>query len=651
MPTSGLDYDKHGRIARVKPKAKDQDTRSITSGSGSSRKHRDSSASSTRTTLQAECLVSQPESTSSSVILDQLPSLPASGPGSPTSTQSPMSRSISSMSGSTAVTSPSVLRVPASLQPYLEDEADQSGIIEDSNATPRAEKTRAQSEIKTEPPKIELQDVTLPSNTDSASTAQQPANADTSKAARTRSSSQVTRATTPNLEAPKNPQDMAPKRPPSNISLEAGPPPAPDYVYGSPLPNQPPFQSPQLNYLAIPQVADPSINQQAMVPHGMMYYPEYSPQLPMPMPQQQLQYNAPPSGDVAGIDPATLIHRVQCALPDIHALVESHQDFQSLLESREAQIRSMETQRATEVQQQAVRFAQLESEMDSMVHHHAAESHRLKLSMDKVERKCNHLKEKIEADGKLREDLQATNETLQREKRRMERKYEEEKTAQMQKFASDRDSLQAEHRGKHKALHEQLQAHLQIHSQKAESHLALRIAECNRAHEREKQELEVVWTKRRREIEDKHEKAMSGLEETINAKQKIVDEERRTYLQAREGWDKERNMMLRRFDEERGLLRKASEEQQKFMTAKHERETNDLLKQVSHSHHKDDKEEIILKQQREIEALRAGWEADRFKFQQKASEFRSTAKTMNEQNNKLQHFMEAFGDVTNSKGK
>ena len=545
----------------------------------------------------------------------------------------------------------SMHRVPASLQAYLESDVETSGPTEESEATPKLEKTKEQSEVKTEPPKIEIPEASS-LDLDKTSPVNRPVIAETTKNARTRSSSRVTKTPAPDHEALKGPRHTSPKRSsPSTSSLEAGPPPVPNYIYANTFPGPPAFQSPQLTYLTIPPMADPSVSQHALVPPGMMYYPEYSPQFTPPNPQQQLQHVAPHNSNVGREDSATLLHRVQCALPDIHTLVDSYQDVYSLLESREAQINHMEAQRATEMQQQAMRFAQLESELESMVHQHAAECHRLKLTASEIEKRYNHLKDKMVAESKLRESLQAAYDALQGEKRRMEKKHEEGKAALVRKFSAEKDSLLAEHRERHKSLHEQLQAQLQVHSQKTEAHLSLRIAECNRANEREKQELEIAWTKRRRELEDKHEKVICGLEDTIEAKQRIVDEERRTYLHAREGWDKERNMTARRWEEERAILRKTSEEQHKFLVTKHERETNDILKQISHTQHKSDTDEIILKQQREIEALRAGWEADKFRFQQKASDFRSTAKTLNEQHSKLQKVMEAFGDINDGKGK
>lgn len=67
--------------------------------------------------------------------------------------------------------------------------------------------------------------------------------------------------------------------------------------------------------------------------------------------------------------------------------------------------------------------------------------------------------------------------------------------------------------------------------------------------------------------------------------------------------------------------------------------------------HRTDKDDTIFKLQRETEALRAGWEADKFRFQRTTAEFKATARTLNEHNNKLQKLTEAFGDAVDVKGK
>ncbi len=99
------------------------------------------------------------------------------------------------------------------------------------------------------------------------------------------------------------------------------------------------------------------------------------------------------------------------------------------------------------------------------------------------------------------------------------------------------------------------------------------------------------------------------------------------------------------------MLRKTSEEQQKALSTRYEREKNDILKQVGQMQYRTEKDDTTLKLQREMEALRAGWEADKFKFQRTASEFKASARTLNEHNNKLQKLTEGLGDAMDVKGR
>ena len=342
-----------------------------------------------------------------------------------------------------------------------------------------------------------------------------------------------------------------------------------------------------------------------------------------------------------------VFHRVHYAMPDLHALLDSYQNMYNAMESREIQIRDLEAQRAAANQQYEMHFARMEKEAQALLKRHADECSRLKHQISNNDKKCKALHEKLVNEERTSDALQAANEDLRLDKKQTVKKHEEEKTLITQRFSHDKDRIIAEHRAKQRTLHDELQAQIR----KAEATLAQREAYLSRAHEEEKQKLDTVWMKQRREIEDRYAKAKADLENKLEAKQKVVDEERRMYLQAREGWDREREAMGRRWDEERGILHKASEEQQKALVTRHEREKDDIVRQVSQKQHRAEKEEDISRLQREIESVQTAWEADRFKFQRTTAEFRSTARTLNEQNIKLQRLTESFGDSMDIKGK
>ncbi len=648
-----IDYDKHGRIARVKPRTKDQDSRSIASSS-ISRRHRDSSASSNRTALPAECLLQRSESTSSSVNLDQLPALPESEAGSPSSVNSPMLRTLSNVSTSNAMTSPSTHRTPAFLQAYLESESDVPSIGGDSQATPNAEKSKSQCEPSVELPKPEIAKAGPPKviPTSSAPTPMPTIkpSSDSTKAIPARSSSRADPPPPLTQETqPKEFRQPVSQHPtPSNLGYAAAPPiPGSLYPFGSGPAGPQGFHSPQLAYLPMPQTPDPSANQQALTTQSMIYYPDYGPPPPAPSPGSQLQYAPVPEIRTGSENPMALLHRVDAAIPDLHRLLDSYHDLLGASESREYQIRSMEAQRATEKQAEEQHYAKIEKEVESMVAKHSIEISQLKLEVSNTDKRYKDFTDKLTAEETHNDELESTNESLRAEKKRAAKKHEEEKAALSHKSSLEKDRMVAEHRAKQRASHDELQAQIR----KAEASLSHREAYLNRAHEEEKRKLELGWTKQKRELEDRAERIRMDLEARLEAKMKVIDEERRTYLQAREGWDSEREIMTRRWDEERGMLRKTSEEQQKALSTRYEREKNDILKQVGQMQYRTEKDDTTLKLQREMEALRAGWEADKFKFQRTASEFKASARTLNEHNNKLQKLTEGLGDAMDVKGR
>ena len=91
------------------------------------------------------------------------------------------------------------------------------------------------------------------------------------------------------------------------------------------------------------------------------------------------------------------------------------------------------------------------------------------------------------------------------------------------------------------------------------------------------------------------------------------------------------------------MLQRASEDQRKALLTQYQREKDSILKQSSQSRNSSEAEDYVLGLQREIERLKAGWGAESFKFQKATADFKTTARTLNEQNSKLQELMEAFG--------
>lgn len=414
------------------------------------------------------------------------------------------------------------------------------------------------------------------------------------------------------------------------------------------------YYSQQFAYLPTIQAMGPPPVQHASTSQALSRYSEYGPpsshyppHMPPPeVPQPPIstyqgQWDRGSARSEGRPDDSTmaLFHRISCAIPDLHALMSLHQETCGILEASQIHIRDQEARNAAEARQMEIRIVQTEKELDSMSKKHSTELSRLKLETRNVEKRCKEVQQRLSAGGKQNEALQAANETLRAEQKEAGRKHQEYEAALNEAFHRDKDRMIVEQRTNQRAMQDELQAQTRI----AEANLSKRLAEERRAHEEEVQTLETRWVRQKRELEDRQASLRRDLENTIETKQKVVDEERRTYLQAREGWDKERETLTRKWEEERSLLQKASEEQRKVLAVQYQREKDSILKQSSQSRNNSEAEDYILGLQREIERLKAGWGADSFNFQKATADFKATAKTLNEQNSKLQKLMEAFG--------
>lgn len=720
MPTAGIEYDAHGRPMRVrrtnkdKDRDKDKDNRSLISStstrkhrdssssssrtpvpsdfstqpseyapstanldqspdakenktvisSSSSRKHRDPSASSSRTPVLPDCSTQTSDFSQQNANLDQLPELPESGPDSPSSATSPMNKTISNMSTSAALVPPTVQHLlPDSIQPYLapycESVVDLSEAVT-SQSTPRAEKAKEPADAKT----IEVKTIdvkTIDAKPNSAKASNIISSSDTPTLVRKSSSESI--QTGLSVKSPQlaiSSREQQQKKPAALKSDDSkqdsrvkAPASAPlPYVVGPS--GEQYYYSQQVAYLPNMQAMGPPPVHHAPASQALSRYSEYgppsshypphmpppeAPQPPMRTHQGQWDRSSAPTEGRPDDTTMALFHRISCAIPDLHALMSLHQETCGILEASQLHIRNQEARNAAEARQMETRIVQMEKELDSMSKKHSTEISRLKLETRNVEKRSKELQQRLSAGGKHNEALQAANETFRAEQKEAGRKHQEYEAALNEAFQRDKDRMIVEQRANQRAMQDELQAQTRI----AEATLSKRLAEERRAHEEEVQILETRWTRQKRELEDRQANLRRDLENTLETKQKVVDEERRTYLQAREGWDKERENLTRKWEEERSLLQKASEEQRRILTVQYQREKDSILKQSSQSRNNSEAEDYILGLQREIERLKAGWGADSFNFQKATADFKTTARTLNEQNSKLQKLMEAFG--------
>ena len=655
-----------------------KDNRSVISSS-SSRRYRDPSASSSRTPVPPDYSTQTSDLSQQSVSLDQLPELPESGPDSPSSTTSPMNRSISNISASATLVSPTMQHLlPASVQPYLAPYCESIVDLSDpasSQPTPRAERSKEPADVKladVKPADVKPADAkpadAKPADAKPADTKPSPpktssllSSSDTATLVRKSSSESVKTALsgTSSQPAPSG-QDQQQKKSASlksedskQVSRVKAPASVP-LPYGVGPSGEQLHYSPQFAYLPTQQAIGPPPVQHAPTSQALSQYSEYGPpsrhhpphinppEAPQPpISTYQGQWDRGPISIGERPDDSTmaLFHRISCAIPDLHALMSLHHEACGMLEASQLHIRDQEARKAAEVRQLEIHIVQMEKDLHLMSKDHSTEITRLKLDTRNLEKRCKELQHRLTAGGKHNEALQAANETLRAEKKEAGRKYQEYEAALNETFKRDRDRMIAEQRTNQRAMQDELEAHTRI----ADANLSKRLAEERRAHEEETRNLESKWTRQRRELEDRQANLRRDLEESLEAKQKVVDEERRTYLQAREGWDKQRETLTRKWEEERSLLQRASDEQRKALTIQYQREKDIVLKQSSQSRNSSEAEDYVLGLQREIERLKAGWGADSFKFQKATADFKTMARTLNEQNSKLQKLTEAFG--------
>lgn len=656
MPMAGVEHDRYGRLARVKPRSskekdRDSDTRSITSSiSTTSRRHRDSSSSSSRTNLPTDHSSHASQLGQPPPNPDQLPKLPESESSSPSTASSPLSRTVSAVSESTsnALTSPASLRTPASLQPYLEDSDSLGDKVEESQATPKPQKPRDQPITKSEASKALSQ-----SADETASNCSQTSSSDTVKATPTRSPS---RTEHPPLakqkQSPKESHRLNPKHSESLsvVSRSSTPSTVSQYTYGSVPPSQQTLPDPYYPYYQqMPPGAGPVSIPQNIPPPAMPYYSEYAPPPPAPNPPQHVQMQYPSAQVETPRDQyaMALLQRVDRAIPDLHLLMNSYHENYGLLEAGETQLRNMEATRAAEMQKSDARFAKMERDIKSSLERHSAEKKALNLELSSMETRCKELERKLKAEEKNGDELHEANQLLRTEQKETGKRHKEEKVTLTKSYSIEKDKMVADHRTNQREMHDQLQGTIR----KLEATHAYQIADLSRGHEEEKQQIDGKWAKHRRESEDRFTKSQRDFQAIIDDKQKVVDDERRSFLQAREGWDRDRDNMTRRWDEERSVLQKAWDEQRKALTIKYQREKDDLMKQFSQAQGMTEKQDTILSLQREIGSLRLGWETDRFKFHKATTDFKATARTFNDQNSRLQRLTEAFEEGPEPKSK
>jgi len=567
------------RVRSKKDKDKHGDSR-IVGGSTSSRKHRSSAGSNHGGHKDDASQIST--STYQDLSLDQLPPLPEESVNGDSASTSPIMRTTSNTSASASQVSLSSIHTPASVRPYLESECDDSA---STITTPTS----------TADPREFIGPETVADVNDESSNVQTPT---PSSISRFEVSDNTPRPFTkdspqPGVEADSN--DTASQMAHSWSGMGS----VNDQSYPSSQWSKP--------FLPMPVATGPPPNHQAMasqaIPQHMNYGPashvSSSPGTVIERPAQagspalsnatthtysygarssisanpmyQTQSNPLPYS-TSHNSPAYLLQRISSAIPDICSLVELYQQTCGLLRSRETQMLHLEEERAAESERQGNHIEKLQSDIKSILKQKTEDIERLERENAKMEKKNKKLNDSYLAETKLKEEARAVAQAVQKALEHAEMEYQQEKREMTHLFAEEEGKMISDHTRKERDLKDQMHAEARI----AEATLSARVAEMTRKHESEKRTLDDRWIQHKSELEDKHTKSLREKDSTLNTKQKLLDDERQTYIRAKESWDREREAMTIRWDAERALLRKAAEDQKATLEVQHRREREEM---------------------------------------------------------------------------
>lgn len=365
------------------------------------------------------------------------------------------------------------------------------------------------------------------------------------------------------------------------------------------------------------------------------------------------EQSAQPAGSAASNqtsedDAVDLLQRIQSAIPDIHLLLDRYRETSGQLGARETLIRETEAQKAAALKKKEAHIEKLMLESEALSSKHSAESSKLRLEIGNMEEKHKELQDHLLTVKKSKDELKAKNKALQEEQQQAERALKA-LTATM-----DRESAiwKEESRG-YAAQQKSLEADLQRVKQEREARLQAQESQMREGWAQERARLQAEWARQKRDLEDSHARLRRDWELALESRQKALDDSHRKHLQDKTTWDKEREALTHEWDQERSILGKGSEEQRKILGGLFQKEKEEMQRKWQSSQTRAHKqaEEAQAKLQREIDRLKAGWDADKSKFAQATAELRNAVVKLNEDNVKLQKLAEAFGEVTDLKSR
>ncbi|MCJ1479271.1 hypothetical protein MMC13_007956 [Lambiella insularis] len=233
-------------------------------------------------------------------------------------------------------------------------------------------------------------------------------------------------------------------------------------------------------------------------------------------------------------DSLDMLHRIQCAIPDLYLLMDRYRETFERLESRENSIRQIEVQKDEAVRQSEIYIKQLATEMSCELQKHIKERGSLQLEIDGLEKKLKDCQESLILTLESTKEVEAASEKrkirAQREFGLREQAMKEDLQAKTWAEAAARKEL-SETKVRHMEDVEEKQ-HLKVALETCQQSLALATQQARESQEKwnqERKELVKDWDEKRSSLLLKHEKEMEVVQRDGASLQRenrrLVDEE------------------------------------------------------------------------------------------------------------------------------
>ncbi|KAI9879469.1 MAG: hypothetical protein M1830_008428 [Pleopsidium flavum] len=685
------------RVRRGKDKDKDKDVRSSnsTTSSGSSKSHRRPSRSSDHSPPRSPLAVAPSLYTQQNITLDKLPPLPESGATSPSSVTSrfhPRSPTHSTFavfedpSESTIVRSippPPTVEEEISeldLTPFRAEDSLQDAAILAVSLPGTEDPNPAGSPIhhRTKPAVTQLsapQAASFPASVreDLEETKAPP----DSSFFPSQSQRQLTAASPyssplqPSSHLYRTSSDVRPTSPPFHNYLQNqffSPPAA--FYYPMAYPNSLPphmqpfspsahpsfagFGTPQGSFPTIPMQSPPLQRQGSLGPAASNVGDPFGGPPPLPPPlsasSAEVALMASAGGSASGEDDASeLLHRIQSAIPDLHQLLNRYRETSGQLGMREELIRKAEAQQADALKQKEYYIDSLCKQLEITAHKHSAESSKLRLEIGNLEEKTRELTDSLAATEKSRSEVEEAKKALEREIADLEKRSAEERDALQHEFEAWKSDTIREFGTQKKSMEDDFERR---RKEQEDSFQGLN-AEISSKFLKEKEAMRYAWGRQKRDLETNYDKLRKELESKLSAKSKELETARCKEHDYRENWAKEREALVKSWDEERAGMGKGWEEQRQILVKQHRMEMEDMQKRwkqlEAEAARKATEERVAV--EREKEALRKGWDADKEKFDGIIRELQAVTDTLDTEKRRLQKMVETFGEATDLRSK